>query len=393
MVEHPRKLDYLNAYSLHYGHYMSYWLSRSHRTNGASRPVTPYDRWEAWSSNINCTSTRSFMTSTDEVNEIIGRAYTKAYDDLAEELVGESSSLGVAAAEMGETVSMIANRLEDVVRFAKAVKSRDMRKVATFLRSDYQMEQAAKFESWASNLKKFKRPRSSFIASRERYIERYQKFKLQSRKRDLKSTGGLWLEHWLGWAPTFGDVQTTLDVLAHDFPYERVNTRARGYRRHLTDRNGDNYLGGSLLKWEADARASAKITTMAKVSNPNAYLRNRLGLNNVLDIAWQVVPLSFLFDWKLGISDHLQRFTALDGVELLNTSIATKFRWAASGRILVRPEIPQPYGPYEFKDNEYIFYRDVGSVPVPPYYPNELQGLSVTRGATAISLILQLIKD
>lgn len=395
MIEHPRKTDYLNAYSPGAGYHLSYLNTRSHRTNGASRPVTPYDRYVAYSSNIEASSTESSYGLSLDRTEIVGRAYMRAYDDLSDKVVGEQSSLGIAAVEMGETLSMVANRLEGVLRFAKAVKRRDFSYVKNILRDDYQRNQAKKMDSWAESLTKFKKPSSSFQESRERYLERYAQYKSRSRRRDLKSTGGLWLEYWLGWAPTIGDVQTTLNVLAHDFPYENVKDLKPGtYNRSYRDNNGTEFLGGTLHNWQARARCSVKIATKARVNNPNAYLSNRLGTNNLLDIAWQAVPLSFLVDWKLGLSNHLQRFTALDGVELSESSISTKLHWRASGTKTNSPEYElagfPSYGPYS--DETFSFERSTGPVYVPQYYPNELQSLSVVRGATAISLILQLLK-
>lgn len=389
MVEHPRKVEYLYHYTQEAGHYMCYYDSRSHRTNGASRPVTPYDRYVCRSSGISASSSMSIMNAQNDWGENVGRAYSRAYDNLTKEVVGESSSLGIAAVEFGETLSMVANRLEDTLKFAQAIKRRDFRYVKNVLSDDYQRNQAAKFDAWAEKLKKFKRPRSSFQESRERYLKRYAQFKAQSRRRDLKSMSGLWLEYWLGWAPTFGDVQTTLNVLQHDFPYEEVNCKPGMYKRHYQDTNTE-FLGGTLHKFSGDARFSCKITTKARVSNPNAYLSNRLGTNNLLDIAWQAVPLSFLVDWKLGISDHLKRFTALDGVELSDTSISTKAWWRADGTYLTALAYNIP--PRKWSEDTFYFERAAGPVYVPPYYPKELHGLSITRGATAISLVLQLLK-
>lgn len=396
MVEHPRKVEYLYHYTREAGFYMCYYDTRSHRTNGASRPVTPYDRYVCHSSNIDCSSSESLLGFNSDRAEIVERAYTRAYDIFADEVVGESSSLGIAAVELGETLSMVANRLEDVLGFAKAIKRRDFAYIRNVLSDDYQINQAAKFDAWAARLKKFKRPRARFQESRERYLERYAQFKARSRRRDLKSVGGLWLEYWLGWAPTIGDVQTTLNVLQYDFPYEDVRCKPGSYMRSYRDPFGLEYLGGTLHKYSGNAKASCKITAKARVSNPNAYLSNRLGTNNLLDIAWQAVPLSFLVDWKLGISDHLKRFTALDGVELTDASIATKVKWRASGTYYNDPAYahgnPDFIRVKPWSDETFSFERTVGSVYVPYYYPKELQGLSVSRGATAISLVLQLLK-
>lgn len=395
MVERPRKTDYLYANSLTAGNYMCFFDTRSHRTNGASRPVTPYDRYCATSVNLNCSASESYMGLSRDRGEIIGRAYTRAFDNLTDVVVGESSSLGIAAVELGESVSMIAKRLDTVLAFAKAVKRRDMRYIKVAMSSEHQMAQAKKFDEWAERLTKYKRPRASFQESRERYLKRYEQFLHQKRRRDLKTTSGLWLEYWLGWAPTIGDVQTTLDVLAHEFPYEKVRgLRVGKYSRSYEDDNGATYMGGTIHKWGASARCSVKIDTHARVHNPNTYSANRLGVNNLLDIAWQAVPLSFLVDWKLGLSDQLKRMTALDGVELSQSSVATKLHWSASGSITNTPEMVAAgypsYGPY--LDSSFFFERATVPIDVPRYYPKELDRLSVSRATTAISLTLQLLK-
>lgn len=395
-IVRDNKTDYLYAFSQGAGHYMSYYNSRSHIVNGVSRPPTPYYRYVGFASNINCTSTESFMTDAEHrIGYRQSRAYVKAYDEFAKECVGETSSLGIAAVESRETLDMIADKLTGLVKLARAAKRGDLKTLKSFVTPDAVRAQARSMDHWARNLTKLKVRNSKFIETRENYLNAYQNWSANSRRARLKGAGGYWLEYWLGWAPTLGDVQTSLDALATAFPYESVKTKPKAYHSSYLDQNGSEYVGGTLHKWSSTSKTSVRIQADVQVNNPNLYLRNRLGMNNFLSIAYEAVPLSFLYDWKLGLNDQIKRYTALDGVAIANPQITTKDMWNASGNIqnsLAYQEAGFPsYGPY--RDRTFLFTRELPLyIETPRYFANDLKGLSITRGATAISLLLQLLK-
>lgn len=395
-IVRDNKTDYLYAFSQGAGHYMSYYNSRSHTVNGVSRPPTPYYRYVGFASNINCTSTESYMTDAQHrIGYRQAHAYVKAYDEFARMCVGEASSLGIAAAESRQTLSMIASRLTDLVKLARAAKRGDLKTLKSYVTPDAVRAQARSMDQWAQNLTKLRVRNSRFIETRENYLRAYQKWSSDSRRARLKGAGGYWLEYWLGWAPTLGDVQTSLDALATAFPYESVKTKPMAHHSSYSDRNGSEFNGGTLHKWNATSKTSVRIQADVKVNNPNLYLQNRLGMNNFLSIAYEAVPLSFLFDWKLGLNNQIKRYTALDGVAIANPQITTKDTWDASGSILNSPAFVEAgypsYGPY--RDRTFLFMRELPpSVETPRYLAPDLKGLSITRGATAISLLLQLLK-
>lgn len=57
------------------------------------------------------------------------------------------------------------------------------------------------------------------------------------------------------------------------------------------------------------ARGFAKVTLSGTIVHPGMRALNQLGLNNPALIAWQNVPLSFVADWFVGLSDALSYMT------------------------------------------------------------------------------------
>lgn len=57
------------------------------------------------------------------------------------------------------------------------------------------------------------------------------------------------------------------------------------------------------------ARGFAKVTLSGTIVHPGMRALNQLGLNNPALIAWQNVPLSFVADWFVGLSDALAYMT------------------------------------------------------------------------------------
>lgn len=127
------------------------------------------------------------------------------------------------------------------------------------------------------------------------------------------------------------------------------------------------------------------ITGLVTVNNPNLLLLNKLGLLNPASIAWELVPYSFVLDWFANINTVLSQFTDFAGLNTDLVSYTTRCEgtrkqyyttWDGTGILWDGPA---------FKTFEMKRYTGLPTI-LPAIKP--LKRLSVTRGVTAIALLL-----
>lgn len=145
-----------------------------------------------------------------------------------------------------------------------------------------------------------------------------------------KAAGNTWLEYQYGWLPFLSDSKSAAELLAHVVTRER-NRRSRisvsafkesrfvvqdsalftpydsvTFDRHTHHREMKRLVGHFVIESE--------ITNVASL----------LGLSNPLEVAWELIPFSFVADWFVPIGDYLSNMTALQGIVFKDYSIGTK---------------------------------------------------------------------
>lgn len=133
---------------------------------------------------------------------------------------------------------------------------------------------------------------------------------------------GLWLEYSFGWTPLVQDIYDASQVLSEDFPPERLVATAKSQIDYHKPRT--NIGAGRWSEERAKGAVSVRIQADAKVTNPNLYLAAKLGLINPLEVAWDVVPFSFVVDWFLPVGQMLRSYSAFAGVDLTRPCVTQK---------------------------------------------------------------------
>lgn len=204
-------------------------------------------------------------------------------------------------------------------------------------------------------------------------------FKYNSKKLEkIKNFGDLWLEFHFGWEPLVKDIGLGVETLTSFDPGSRwLRARASARDRDLTRSPPASF---DSLSWETHVLYGA----MVRFENPNHALADRLGFVNPLSIAWENVPFSFVVDWFVNVGDCLAAFTDFSGTTLLH-------KWNTSKVIGVRKS--QLWFHAGWLDTTYVrTVRTAGVIPGPVLAVKPFKGLSVTRAATAIALLLKGLK-
>lgn len=252
---------------------------------------------------------------------------------------GAKSSLGTTLAEWRQSEDMIVRRATQIIKSMKCVRRADFIGAAQALGC--------------------KKPPG-----------------LKQWRRYPKGASNVWLEYHFGWSPLIGDIYDAVNVLQSPRPSNRFFGKG-GYQDREVIVRGQ-------YDWSYDMQMSAKvmISSWVEVSNPNLHRANQLGLVNPVGLAWELVPFSFVVDWFLPVGKFIDSFSDQLGYSVKKPSTAT----------LLKAENNDVYKQFSAPSlsacKASAFHRVLG---VPPYYfrPPPFKGFSLSRGATAIALLLQ----
>lgn len=199
-------------------------------------------------------------------------------------------------AEAKKTSDMVVKRATDLVMIARAMRKGDLK--GAFSR----MKKALGLPG------KGKLPFSEKGATK-----RYNK----SAYRDAsQAASNLWLETRYGWLPLMKDVEdavSTLQDTLEDPKNKIARVKAKVAFPKVVERPYVHYptdFYGMQLWWDLTIEREMTFRAIWRCSANDVDLPARFGLINPLEVAWELVPFSFVADWFLPIGDYLSH---LDG--------------------------------------------------------------------------------
>lgn len=172
----------------------------------------------------------------------------------------------------------------------------------------------------------------------------------------------------------------------------RVNNRSWVSNQVFEDHNG---------KYEFSGFIEISYVVRYKVSSEFAQLASRTGLINPLEIAWEVLPWSFVVDWFLPIGRAISNLTSRTGFEF--HSGTKKVRFKGTVNRISEPGVgvnrcaSWPYSYIRLKfDSVAVEFKNRQVLDQPPTLPNTLvfnkNPLTSTHLAEAIALLTQRLK-
>lgn len=273
-------------------------------------------------------------------------AYNTAYSQFTEK-VGSRSQWATNYFERKQAVEMIVARTGQLFRFARALNRFDLKTIA----------------------KMFKIPRG---------------FKAQG-----KSFGDLFLEFHFGWAPLAEDIHSACKVLT-DGPPQSVKIKGRGSMIINTKTRSD--LGSRWSDKTTTGKVCAEIGgRVSCLDNGNAWLMQQLGLTNPAEWIWESIPFSFVVDWFANVGQLLGSFSNFYGVTLTQVYVTSYRHYCLHDVLPVKPGYTG--ATLVFDGRSAYVNRTTPSVPPgPKFVVKPWKPISVTRAATAISLLLQQLR-
>lgn len=199
------------------------------------------------------------------------------------------------------------------------------------------------------------------------------------------------LEWEYGWKPLLNDLDSSWNILCGD-PGERpieAATRATVFE-NINQITGGGNSGTSLRDFaQADLRVS--MGALVRVTNPNLFLANQLGLID-LALPWKLLPFSFVIDWFVNVEQCISSYTDWFGCQLTNQWSNTYVRMTRTSRSYTywMNGVTPAWSKTDL-DQDSILLQRATTIPGPTLQVKPFQGFSLERGAQAISLVLSVL--
>jgi len=186
-----------------------------------------------------------------------------------------------------------------------------------------------------------------------------------------------WLEYSFGWSATFNDIYSGFKAMCNDPPSGKPV-----YGIGKAESTHPNFAP----QQTRNVFYRVKLTCKAKVTNPNIYLLNTLGLLNPAQIVWEKIKWSFVFDWLFDIGSYLTAWTDEFGLDVTDKCASYS---ALTTQQLVG--IENPVG--QCTARSLVAYRTTGfTLPLPNLDIVTNIGDNLKRAANALALTGQVLQ-
>jgi len=294
----------------------------------------------------------------------------KARNAVLNSLKSQSVNLAQAFAERRQTASMLSKSVNRIATAALAIRHGNLRH--------------------AANMFGMKYGRSGRALTREI-------------PPSPKNLSNWWLEYSYGWRPLLQDIHGAAELIAKTYEFARP-TIAYG---QATGSTFDKYI----QQVHTDSRSSSVLTCTSSQQVRARYViefveddatRSRLaqtGITNPLELAWELLPYSFVLDWFIPVGEYLKTFDATNGLSFKRGTLSVVSSGTHdSGWTPNHAEIsPDGSGPTVITGGgAYIEYtyksRSVlGGFPSPAF-PTFQPSLGVSRTLSGLALLTQAFK-
>lgn len=231
----------------------------------------------------------------------------KARRKVLDQLQDQSVNLAQAFAERKQTVQMLAKTVNRLVSAALAIRRGDLKHAGVLFGQRYGTGSVKRTKDEVLSLGRSKDRTNRF--GRKTYT-----FTDATRPDLSQNLSNHWLEYSYGWRPLLNDIYGSCELLANTF-YKNKPSRVIGAAKSsikvppyivVGDGNATEIGQGSL-------ESKARIVVDYAVSNDFAHLMSQTGISNPANLAWELLPYSFVVDWFVPVGAYLKRLDATLG--------------------------------------------------------------------------------
>lgn len=201
------------------------------------------------------------------------------------------------------------------------------------------------------------------------------------------------LELKFGWLPLYKDLYDSFEHLARLLSDRGFDVRSAASATHRFNRVEEESFEGLPIQRKEFGSVTRKYTFVYRQAYPDALLHlKQTGLTNPLAIAWQLKPLSFVFDWFLPMGRYLDLLDYDLGLSLTKACLTTFEKTTVRYNVRVAGSHSgyENYGRWKALKEVVECTRTpitaFPSVPLPAINPNPF---GVERGQVAIALLKQ----
>lgn len=189
-----------------------------------------------------------------------------------------------------------------------------------------------------------------------------------------KTVGNYWLWYSYGVKPLVQDTYNAMDVLQRPMPWDAFSESGTVKSTWVTS---------GAYPETYSSRSTIRITAHIRVSNPNLWLCNKLGLINPVQMINEAIPFSFVVDWFSNLSDVINSMTDFVGLEIAKPLTVEK----SSSTLSTHLNLQGLLVPVTTEAS--VYYRTL-SIPSPKLKFG-FERFEWQRGANAISLLTQFL--
>lgn len=228
-------------------------------------------------------------------------------------------------------------------------------------------------------------PLKAFATAARRYAKQARFTPHELGRTALKDLGGAWLIWHFGVDPLIKDIYNIcerLDEHKND-EWRRVTVSSRSWWQYNMSQ------GPGAFNWTQDEwyDGVVRMSMEVRVKNQTTAMLNDFGLVNPASLLWEIVPFSFVIDWFYPVGAYLNSFSDLLGYETQNPNTTWYLTYFGRANKTTQFWLPGVWS--EVQGCRIERSLKAPSFKLPPFQlPAKW---SVTRAATAISLIVQFL--
>jgi len=230
-----------------------------------------------------------------------------------------------------------------------------------------------------------------------KYLWHGQSFRSRKARQHLSAHKGLaenWLELQYGWKPLLNDVHGSIQSLKSFIKNDRTVRLVRGSNRNTTTSTFNVTKSGAVVgHGEIVTISTTRFVLRYKVDDRLKSFAAQTGFTNPVNLAWEVIPFSFVVDWFLPIGPFLEMLSAFDGCSFQDGARTQFTKQRVSADVNFNQRNPMPNGCMlrmgGSYTREYILTDRIKLTAFPsPKIPTLKNPISVTHATNALALLM-----